>query len=81
MAFRSGMIVLLAASSTLLAQAPRSSGPALSAAERTQGWRLLFDGETTRGWRSDTLKRRLRRRRSLGATSIGAIVRIGPTRR
>ena len=50
MAFRV-LVVLLAVSSTLLAQAPRSAGTALSAAERADGWRLLFDGETTRGWR------------------------------
>lgn len=32
---------------------PASAGPnELSAAEKAAGWRLLFDGQTTRGWRS-----------------------------
>src|SRR5256886_11004705 len=36
-------------------QAGTASGPAalntLTAAERSAGWRLLFDGKTTAGWR------------------------------
>jgi Domain of Unknown Function (DUF1080) len=37
---------------TLTAQsAPRPSAPQLTAAERSEGWRLLFDGTTTKGWR------------------------------
>ena len=40
--------VLLAASASLFAQTP---GGGLTAAERAQGWRLLFDGSTTQGWR------------------------------
>lgn len=37
--------------STLVAQTGRSTAPQLTAAERADGWRLLFDGTTTKGWR------------------------------
>lgn len=41
-----------AASLTVLAQpAPRGTQPVLTAAEQSAGWRLLFDGTTTKGWR------------------------------
>jgi hypothetical protein len=30
---------------------PRTTGSSLSAAEQSAGWRLLFDGTTTKGWR------------------------------
>jgi len=49
---------LLLGSPTLLADSPRATGAAapvpntLTAAERRQGWRLLFDGHTAAGWRS-----------------------------
>src|SRR2546422_6292006 len=40
---------------SLAQQAGMASGPAplntLTAAERSAGWRLLFDGKTTAGWR------------------------------
>ncbi len=37
---------------TLLAQsAPRGAAPGLTAADHSAGWRLLFDGATTKGWR------------------------------
>ena len=49
-------VVLTAAPRASLAQqAGMASGPAalntLTAAERSAGWRLLFDGKTTAGWR------------------------------
>jgi len=31
--------------------APATAGTMLTASERAQGWRLLFDGKTTAGWR------------------------------
>ena len=51
MMIRFAAVVLLAASTVLLAQASQATAPALSAAERAEGWRLLFDGATTKGWR------------------------------
>jgi hypothetical protein len=45
----------LLSGSTLEALPPLATTPApntLTAAERRQGWRLLFDGRTTAGWRS-----------------------------
>jgi hypothetical protein len=51
MTIRWVMAVLLAASAGLVAQAPPPAGAGLSAAERAEGWRLLFDGATTQGWR------------------------------
>jgi hypothetical protein len=44
--------VALAAGATLIAQsAKREAPPQLTAAEKAAGWRLLFDGVTTTGWR------------------------------
>lgn len=44
--------LVLAASVTLVAQSPRrAAAPGLTAAELSAGWRLLFDGTTTKGWR------------------------------
>ena len=46
---------LIAAPRPSVAQGAMASGPAglntLTAAERSAGWRLLFDGKTTAGWR------------------------------
>jgi hypothetical protein len=39
------------ASAVLFAQAPEPAPNTLTAAERAAGWRLLFDGKTTAGWR------------------------------
>ena len=50
MMIRFAVVVLVAATTGLFAQAPQGTG-ALSAAERAEGWRLLFDGATTKGWR------------------------------
>jgi hypothetical protein len=48
----SAAVVLFVGAATLVAQAPHTGpAPSLSAAERTEGWRLLFDGASTKGWR------------------------------
>jgi len=57
MAHRSSCLALTLlslAAGALVAQTPASDTPppnTLSAAERAAGWRLLFDGRTTAGWR------------------------------
>lgn len=57
MAHRSSCLALTLlslAAGVLVAQTPASDTPppnTLSAAERAAGWRLLFDGRTTAGWR------------------------------
>lgn len=48
------LYLLSLAAAALAAQAPASDTPppnTLSTAERAAGWRLLFDGRTTAGWR------------------------------
>ena len=49
--FRLVVVVLIAGASALVAQGAQSTAPTLSTAERAEGWRLLFDGATTHGWR------------------------------
>ncbi|MGH9382749.1 MAG: 3-keto-disaccharide hydrolase [Vicinamibacterales bacterium] len=45
-------LVVAAGRLVLLAQpAPPGTTPVLTAAEQAAGWRLLFDGATTKGWR------------------------------
>lgn len=55
MALALALPALLAASAPVAAQQAMKSGDAppntLTAEERAAGWRLLFDGETTDGWR------------------------------
>jgi 3-keto-disaccharide hydrolase len=45
-------LALLALASPLLADPQHSAPNSLSPLEREAGWQLLFDGETTSGWRS-----------------------------
>jgi hypothetical protein len=51
MTARLAIVVLLAGITNAWPQAKQSTAPVLSAAERAEGWRLLFDGATTKGWR------------------------------
>lgn len=55
-------------------QMERDAMNALSAAERARGWRLLFDGETTTGWRG------FRRADLPGGWQVidGALTRVAP---
>ncbi len=49
--YLASIALVLTASVALLAQSTPRAAPGLTAAEQTAGWRLLFDGTTTRGWR------------------------------
>jgi hypothetical protein len=44
-------MVLLAGTWALQAQSPKNPANTLTAAEQAAGWRLLFDGVSTKGWR------------------------------
>ena len=44
-------LTAVAMATLVAADAPQPSHPALSDAEKQAGWRLLFDGTTTAGWR------------------------------
>ncbi len=44
--------ILLVAAATVISASQTAQPNALTAAERTDGWRLLFDGKTLNGWRS-----------------------------
>ncbi len=46
-----GLALVLAGAVILAADAPRLVDRQPAAAERSEGWRLLFDGVSTRGWR------------------------------
>jgi hypothetical protein len=46
-----GVAAAALASAVLFAQAPETAPNTLTADERAAGWRLLFDGKTTAGWR------------------------------
>lgn len=79
MAHRSSCLALTLlslAAAALAAQAPASNTPppnTLSAAERAAGWRLLFDGRTTAGWRGFKKTSMPRGWRVVG----GALTRMG----
>src|SRR2546426_2235870 len=47
LAAAAGLVLLRAVAPALSAQSPNARPPA----ERAAGWRLLFDGKTTAGWR------------------------------
>jgi hypothetical protein len=65
-AFQLGALLILAGSFTpgkvtdplkLYAQINRSQAPnMISGAEKSEGWQLLFDGKTTKGWHGYNLK-------------------------
>ena len=44
-------LIALALAASLMASAATAADNVLTAAEKAQGWVLLFDGETTEGWR------------------------------
>lgn len=77
------MVALVAGSVVARAQGARQAGRTtgeapntLTAAEKAAGWRLLFDGRTTTGWRGyglDTMP-------SGWAVVNGALTRVGQTR-
>jgi hypothetical protein len=48
------LALVLAAGAEAKSKAPATSGPAntLTAKEKAAGWKLLFDGKTTKGWRA-----------------------------
>ena len=48
---RAAVVVFVLCAAPVLAQAPRPTPNQLSVAERSAGWRLLFNGTTLTGWR------------------------------
>src|SRR4051812_11364833 len=45
------LLLTLCCSLTFAADAPPATRPSLTEAETQAGWKLLFDGQTTAGWR------------------------------
>ena len=64
------------ASISLMAQAPGAGSPnSLSPVEKAAGWRLLFDGKTTAGWRG---YKKTAMAAGWEVTPDGALTRTGP---
>lgn len=51
LAIRCALALVVTSSAMLIAQAPQPTAAQLTAEEQSAGWRLLFDGVTTNGWR------------------------------